>query len=56
VILASSWSTIVDVAAGALGVIILGLLRVVTRLGERVARLEAIEESRRSSSSSEGVP
>jgi hypothetical protein len=55
-IAASSWSTIVDVAAGVVGVIVLGLLRAVYSLGERVARLEATVASTRPSDRSRGSP
>jgi hypothetical protein len=55
-IAASSWSTIVDIAAGVVGVIVLGLLRAVYMLGERVARLEAMVESTRPSDRSRGSP
>jgi hypothetical protein len=53
-IAASSWSTIVDIAAGVVGVIVLGLLRAVYMLGERVARLEATGESERRAGASGG--
>ena len=45
--IASTWSALVDVAAGVVGLLVLGLLRAVWGLAERVTRLEEREESRR---------
>lgn len=45
--IASVWTALVDVALGAIGAIVAGLVAVVWRLAERVTRLEASDDERR---------